>query len=386
MTGISPHLGHLVRTTSTVTARPPPSPIALGTIWSSCFKRTLSNDTTRHSDAPAITTPGCPSYAGKGLNLRTLDPSRLSSADYIDISGKHSILTRIWANPLPPFDKKHSIEYLVTRRPEDPPTFPAGTRGFLYWYKEADAPPLAADVRFRLVKSPHVRDFSSGDDLRQPDGNVWRISMFRIARYERYSTLRTLLLSERLITQDMLDLAAQASGSNGRRVARPRSSSQLVWKFGQPFPVRLRKDAKIVLWIVGRSAVRRFRLQHIDVQEQIQDVDEGSPFMTNPRDTLTYFSSGKCFVQFERSALPPHEGTRTVVLRVVKTCESTLSSVTVPQPQEGELVYTRNRQKIRVPWSVNVDEIKGKNQQYPTRMALKLLFENEQIPPTGVGP
>ena len=70
-------------------------------------------------------------------------------------------------------------------------------------------------------------------------------------------------------------------------------------------------------------------------------------------------SVGSALARFERSTIPDHEGTRTIVLRFLKIitpvkCTAPLYDGRIKQPKEGELF-----QKAGKPWSINIDNPKG---------------------------
>ena len=76
---------------------------------------------------------------------------------------------------------------------------------------------------------------------------------------------------------------------------------------------------------------------------------------------------GSALARFERSTLPEHEGTRTIVLRFLKMltpvkCVMPLYDDYICRPREGEL-YRRSKQiprKDRSVWGVNIDKSKSK--------------------------
>ena len=84
-------------------------------------------------------------------------------------------------------------------------------------------------------------------------------------------------------------------------------------------------------------------------------------------------SLGSALVRFERSTLPNHKGTRTVVLRFLRIitpvkCVKPLYDGHIVQPKEGELHrrYPTSMQAIKkkvdpnsLVWSVNIDKQKG---------------------------
>ena len=71
---------------------------------------------------------------------------------------------------------------------------------------------------------------------------------------------------------------------------------------------------------------------------------------------------GSAWARFERSTLPDHKGTRTVVLRFLKiitpvNCLIPLYNGNIVQPEEGELHRKRRPHKTdHQLWSVNIDE------------------------------
>ena len=72
---------------------------------------------------------------------------------------------------------------------------------------------------------------------------------------------------------------------------------------------------------------------------------------------------GSALARFERSTLPDHEGTRTVVLRFLKIitpvkCVLPLYDGFIGCPKEGEL-HRRTRYTSQSVWSVNIDKSKG---------------------------
>jgi hypothetical protein len=87
---------------------------------------------------------------------------------------------------------------------------------------------------------------------------------------------------------------------------------------------------------------------------------------------------GRALAQFERSTLPEHKDTRTVVLRILKLI--TPVNCVIPEydghvcsPKEGELFqrYTGNvKRKLRV-WSLNIDKPSVK----VVRRGLQLLWD-----------
>jgi hypothetical protein len=83
---------------------------------------------------------------------------------------------------------------------------------------------------------------------------------------------------------------------------------------------------------------------------------------------------GSALCCFERSNLPQHKGTRTVVIRIVKiispvTCLYPNYNGPVTLPVEGELVHRNHKLRGLQPYSFNVD--------FRRYMGLQMLFRDE---------
>ena len=72
---------------------------------------------------------------------------------------------------------------------------------------------------------------------------------------------------------------------------------------------------------------------------------------------------GSALVRFERSTLPDHKGTRTIVLRFLKIitpvkCVIPLYDGYIVRPKEGELYrkLTKAKDLSPPPWSANIDK------------------------------
>ncbi|TFK48104.1 hypothetical protein OE88DRAFT_1665206 [Heliocybe sulcata] len=133
--------------------------------------------------------------------------------------------------------------------------FPEGTQGFFYWYIDTGAPLLAGQVRFRVTDSEDPASFSAGKDLCLPTGELWTLPLIAIASGERYTLFRGILLSERLVTKDVMDKAAGATGNlSTRNDIRPNVHSHFIWQFRQPFRIKLHARHTRV-WVTGASKV-----------------------------------------------------------------------------------------------------------------------------------
>ncbi|KZT30086.1 hypothetical protein NEOLEDRAFT_1174423 [Neolentinus lepideus HHB14362 ss-1] len=280
--------------------------------------------------------------------LRTLNPERLSAQEFINLSGKKQPVIRS-----PTTGLRASPRY--TQKGDA--FFPADTRGFFYWHIEPGAPALTGQVRFRITVSSDPETFSAGKDLRLPDGDVWALTVFDIARYKSHSLFQDALLSDGLVTEDILDMATGIQSG-------PVGTSRTVWRFGQTFLVRF-EHHKTTIWGVSNSGADKMILDGL--------------FLSRPHRGKPY--RGLAFLQFERSTLPEHDGTWTVVLRIVKILNlikfQVVDNDIPPEPKEGELVMMLPRgpgSGSWKPWCSVLDN----NPARPKTKALKSLFEREE--------
>ncbi|TFK45342.1 hypothetical protein OE88DRAFT_1669364 [Heliocybe sulcata] len=183
------------------------------------------------------------------LTLRTLNQTRIDAEDIADIAGRASVSVHF---PLVPAECRLRMHYSRSGGGRYIP-FPPDSHGFLYWHLDPDAPPVSGQVRFRNSAPSDPATFPSGRDLQLPDGRIWNISLFDIARVSKYSGLRAHLLSENVVTKDMLDTALNISVRLAGRRIHPGTGSLLIWKFGQRFLVDL-PSSRASLWVIGSSA------------------------------------------------------------------------------------------------------------------------------------
>ncbi|TFK45328.1 hypothetical protein OE88DRAFT_1221799 [Heliocybe sulcata] len=273
--------------------------------------------------------------------------------------------------------------------------FPSDSQGFFYWHLHHDGPPVTGQVRFRTTASSDPASFPTGRDLHLPDGRTWHISLFDIARRTKYSALRAHLLSEKLITAEVLNTATNISTTDGARIVRPDARSLFIWKFGQRFVIDL-PSVNMSVWIIGGSAGGRVLLPSlfpICVRESentgICYVLSESPNLRISRQTrkhdflkaVNYTSfTGQAVVQFERSTLPEHKGTRTVVLRIVRVMpklDGCDDAYWTPESQEEGLDMIGIQEHCS---SVDVDQPQPGSGLFPSSAkALSILFDNEAL-------
>ncbi|TFK45335.1 hypothetical protein OE88DRAFT_1222195 [Heliocybe sulcata] len=343
------------------------------------------------SDIHAISTAKVTRHSA--LRLCTLNQARLDADDFVDLTGQRIKDVRF---PLASEAPRLQIYYFRSASRNYIP-FPRDSQGFFYWHLDRDAPPVSGQVRFRTTTSSDPATFPSGRDLQLPNSRTWHISLFDIARRSQYSGLRAYLLSEKLITKNVLNTALNISVRQGAGIVHPATGSILIWKFGQRFLVDL-PSFYVSVWIVGSSAGERLLLPSlfpIWVRESestgmcyVLSGGQRSDWRISPEtgdvdDLLKGVDytplTGQALVQFERSTLPEHHGTRTVVLRILKVMKKSESSDDeswMPEQEEDGLDMTGIHQHA---WSLNVDQPPRRASLGSSWRALRILFDNEAL-------
>jgi hypothetical protein len=152
--------------------------------------------------------------------IQTLDPSKLSSSEFIDASLKLKI--RAYGRDKSFFNANyHGCS-----------KFPEGTRGFLYYH--SSGPPAAGQIRFRLTPGNDPAYFTHGSDLLCPNGLPWAIHLLAMAGSQKkllYQPIRKLLIDDGLVAPALLE----KWDTNELHLIR---SSRIIHSFGQPFAIK----------------------------------------------------------------------------------------------------------------------------------------------------
>ncbi|TFK46221.1 hypothetical protein OE88DRAFT_1044729 [Heliocybe sulcata] len=326
---------------------------------------------------------------GSALPLRTLNQALVDEKDFVDLAGR---VSRFMRCPMAPEEPRFQMRYVESGGRNIP--FPPDSQGFFYWHLDPDAPPVSGQVRFRTATSSDLATFPTGRDLQLPDGRMWHISLFAIAHQSRYCGLRAHLLSEGLVTAKVLDTALNISAQKWKRIDRLATDSRLIWKFAQRFLVDL-PSARVGLWIIGSSAGERLNLpplfsicsRETESTMTCYVLSGSSDLGVSPQTGKDDFAkrvdyrsfTGRALVQFERSTLPEHNGTRTVVLRILKVMTKSDSDDAswMTETLEDGLHMTGIHQHI---WSLDVDHPKpGSGLPSSSAKALRILFDNEAL-------
>ncbi|RDB31119.1 hypothetical protein Hypma_000040 [Hypsizygus marmoreus] len=275
------------------------------------WQRRFNSSDSVESIKSAITT--YPKVYPSRCEISTLDPSRLQDSDFLDLSNGVSCTRLVTSTPIilhpsassSPPEWCHSniqIYYhgkIGLRRP-----FPAHARGFLYYHRDPELPPTSGAVRFSLTPDAHASSFSAGMDLILPDGRTpWAIWLVTIANAAKYVGLKHLLLSDGLVTPELLEhcrhLGVGSEASNGLN----QMYRHTLFRLDQPFVLDLASTPRFS--VVGPQGMERAVITFTRVQ------------MRHTKKPFFPFS-GQCMVRFERSLAPEHAGKRVAVIRVLE--------------------------------------------------------------------
>lgn len=209
--------------------------------------------------------------------IATLDPGRLTTSDYMDLSNRRTALVvvspshraRRHGDPVDPAvvasaRNAKAFMWYAQRTPQDPNTgktygaskpmpWPESTRGYLYYHLLPGLPPETASVRFRLLKWPTDDFVRAGKDLKDPQGYPWNIPLTYIARCKIYSPFLQLLMDQGLLSESTLELLMHNGGMNYKHAHSRRKS--IVCAFGQPFLLDLSAPQTIVYVSNGENTL-----------------------------------------------------------------------------------------------------------------------------------
>ncbi|KAJ7078743.1 hypothetical protein B0H15DRAFT_859995 [Mycena belliarum] len=291
--------------------------------------------------------------------LSTLDPSRLSFEDHLDLSGRTVHRANFAAERASSNAALEESSRLVpgtktrVRKPEAIITyvqyygnarvhlpFPSSTQGFLYYHPGSPTSPLGGSLRFRITPDPSPKSFHLGSDLLFPSGSPWRILLPQIACRIMFAKLGPQLVRDRLVTDDLLSRCRDLFQNRGR--IHPDTT---VFGFDSTFLVEFNKVG-ISQTVVG-SRLHKMQLEM---------------FKTS---TKSYPWIGSALARFEPSTLPQYAGRRVLHLRFVKIIEFALRTLDDDQqseerfehPEEGKLL-TRCKRKYAParPWAYDIDK------------------------------
>ena len=242
--------------------------------------------------------------------------------------------------------------------------YPPDMKAFLYYTTLPGRPRIGGELRLRVTSRDDPTSFESGYDLLSLNGQPWSRPLVMLSGYSSYFPLYKKLKNDGLVSNDLDTIVSTF----------PRSSSmycrgQQLYTLNDTFMVDFHRED----------------LQFTIVTEQgVETLDFTKPFLDNRVASFAPYTGayiqitvwiddsnetvGSALARLERSTLPEHKGTRTVVLRFLQLitplkCVIPLYDGYVGLPKEGELhrrskrIYNgRPVDKSKLPvWSVNID-------------------------------
>lgn len=173
-------------------------------------------------------------------SIRTLDPSRLTSSDFLDLSTKNS--TTLYVADL---QGRVNTEYrpcnILSQRGT---RFPSGVQGFLYYHHPPPDLPTAGEVRFRITSSNDPASWASGTDFMRTDGMPWSLPTLFLAQINHsklkghvrtYEGLWSLLQRDELVSSKAIGWCNEIFDASPCSF---HASSRFIHSLGRPFPIR----------------------------------------------------------------------------------------------------------------------------------------------------
>ncbi|KAJ7830447.1 hypothetical protein B0H14DRAFT_2807552 [Mycena olivaceomarginata] len=179
--------------------------------------------------------------------LSSLHPERLSSADFLHLSGMNQM-----------------------------PVYFGTAAGYLYYRSPPAGYPFAGSLRLRINS-----DAARGSDLLRPNGVPWQIVLPQLVINEQYTSVLEQLLAEELVSPATVKACRKLFGD--RKILTPNT---LLFHLTQPFALRM-TQAELRLTTVGTRKIGQFVKQNL--------FGERSPRMRYP-------FTGSILVRFELSA------------------------------------------------------------------------------------
>ena len=236
--------------------------------------------------------------------------------------------------------------------------YPPNTKAFLYYFKSPDKPRIAGELRFRVASSDDHVAFQSGFDLLKPNGQLWSRPLHVVSK--SYTPLYENMRGDRLIPDD-LDANLSTLPPLSPRYRR----CQTLYTLNDRFTIDFSTDQHFC--VVTEQGVETLHLlrqfverQFVENQEKRRLPYKGAYSNVHLSIDSSNESVGSFLAQFERSTLPDHKDSRTVVLRFLKVIQPVEYEIPdyegrIAQPEEGEL-YQRSYKSIPKVWSVDIDQ------------------------------
>ena len=240
--------------------------------------------------------------------------------------------------------------------------YPPNTKAFLYYFTPPEKPRIAGELRLRVASSDDPASFESGSDLLLPNGQLWSRPLFVLPKY--YFPLYAKLRDELLVPDD-LDTALSTMPSEYPIYHR----KQLLYTLNDTFILSFGGFGQILLVITEQGTQRIvFHRRFVDSRQMYRCAPYTGAY-TNHLLSRSYINCshefvGSALARFERSTLPDHKGTRTIVLRFLKIiipvkCVIPNYDGHICCPREGELHRRTKHSTSDSEWSANIDKVKS---------------------------
>ncbi|KAK2462509.1 hypothetical protein APHAL10511_005479 [Amanita phalloides] len=256
------------------------------------------------------------SYSGRTKPLRvltTLNPSKLTNQDFIDVSAM--LQPRVWSHT--------GVKGVIGRSYKDP--YPEGTKGFLYYHvPPPHLPPIMGELRFRITENSDPSTFDRGSDLLDPKTTMpWNIPLLLLMKKKTNRMLLDLLLTDGLVSEELVQ------------------HCDMLW---QTYPASVPSQRNITLYYLEQPFFIPFHLSQFFVRVVLKErlvisnIRVGGGLFRDLRSTKAEFE-GSGIVRFERSGT----GGNHLAIRVLKIVERIerkpgTESFRICEPVEGELL------------------------------------------------
>ncbi|KAI0749679.1 hypothetical protein C8Q80DRAFT_639178 [Daedaleopsis nitida] len=183
--------------------------------------------------------------------LTTLRPAKLTSSDYVDLSGRTACNVEL-------YDKSISISYMGPRVHEHHQTFfPHGTHGFFYLARSPQMHFLTSELRFRITDSSAPGSFELGRDLILPYGLPWTIPLAKMVSWPSWFPIIWKLMEDGLVpyaVKKMHPEFLKPVHESGETVGR------VLHSYNQPFIYNFEEKWPGSLLLLGRDGPKLLSL------------------------------------------------------------------------------------------------------------------------------
>ena len=258
--------------------------------------------------------------------------------------------------------------------------YPPDTKAFLYYSMPPGNPRISGELRLRLTSSDDPASFASGSDLLRTNDRPWFRPLYGLPN--SYFPLYEKLREEQFVPEDLHTILSTLPSVKLRY-----SRSRLFYTLNDTFIVDF-SHYKFDLIVITEQGAEKLHLYELFSDGRSMFKALPGPYTgayTNHHFSHIDYSHefvGSALVRFERSTLPDHKGTRTVVLRFLKIITPVKCVVPnydgyISYPKEGELYQRASKHNGKLNhkvWSVNIDKPLSKFETYMQR-GLQLLWD-----------